>query len=298
MPKYFAFLVLPFLASGAYADEYSMALNQVRTNCSNISGQLENLKKMAGINTAITGVGTAAGAGATIAGIAKAGTDSKLEQILSPLKSVSSDNNPSLDEVLAVYDANAKHSAALNDVKNEISNLNKQSRTLGNVRTGLLGASTATNIAGAVIASKNKVDDDLYTQIDNCVKSVNALENSLGQARMDGVDITNAQQIVLSCGKWRDVDLHAIDSKSNVATWSSVIGAGTGLAGTITSAAANSNSVRYGDDRKEKNLNSAANVLAGGTTIASGVSTVFNATQISAVKKVVAVAQDCEEALK
>lgn len=298
MPKYFAFLILPFLASGAYADEYSMALNQVRTNCSNISGQLENLKKMAGINTAITGVGTAAGAGATIAGIAKAGTDSKLEQILSPLKSVSSDNNPSLDEVLAVYDANAKHSAALNDVKNEISNLNKQSRTLGNVRTGLLGASTATNVAGAVIASKNKVDDDLYTQIDNCVKSVNALENSLGQARMDGVDITNAQQIVLSCGKWRDVDLHAIDSKSNVATWSSVIGAGTGLAGTITSAAANSNSVRYGDDRKEKNLNSAANVLAGGTTIASGVSTVFNATQISAVKKVVAVAQDCEEALK
>lgn len=298
MPKYFAFLILPFLASGAYADEYSMALNQVRTNCSNISGQLENLKKMAGINTAITGVGTAAGAGATIAGIAKAGTDSKLEQILSPLKSVSSENNPSLDEVLAVYDANAKHSAALNDVKNEISNLNKQSRTLGNVRTGLLGASTATNIAGAVIASKNKVDDDLYTQIDNCVKSVNALENSLGQARMDGVDITNAQQIVLSCGKWRDVDLHAIDSKSNVATWSSVIGAGTGLAGTITSAAANSNSVRYGDDRKEKNLNSAANVLAGGTAIASGVSTVFNATQISAVKKVVAVAQDCEEALK
>ena len=49
---------------------------------------------------------------------------------------------------------------------------------------------------------------------------------------------------------------------------------------------------------KEKNLNMASNILAGGTTVASGVATVFNATQIGAIKRAVTVADKCEEALK
>jgi hypothetical protein len=56
--------------------------------------------------------------------------------------------------------------------------------------------------------------------------------------------------------------------------------------------------VREGDANKEKNLNTAANVLAGGTTVASGVATVFNATQISAIKRAAAVADGCERALR
>ena len=49
---------------------------------------------------------------------------------------------------------------------------------------------------------------------------------------------------------------------------------------------------------KEKNLNTAANVLSGVTTAASATATVFNATQISAIKKVAEVAEKCTGVLK
>ena len=49
---------------------------------------------------------------------------------------------------------------------------------------------------------------------------------------------------------------------------------------------------------KEKNLNTTANILAGASTVASATATVFNATQISAIKKVAEVAQQCTEVLK
>ena len=93
-----------------------------------------------------------------------------------------------------------------------------------------------------------------------------------------------------------------INKRAKGAMISSVVGATTGLAGTVTSAMANTDKIR--DDntdsgkQKEKNLNTAANVLSGATTVASGVATVFNATQISAIKKVVAVAEKCTGVLK
>ena len=87
-----------------------------------------------------------------------------------------------------------------------------------------------------------------------------------------------------------------------------IVGATTGLAGTITSGVANSESVRKdglkpsektnADWDKEKNINTAANVLAGASTVASGAATVFNATQIKTIKDVANVAAKCTEALK
>ena len=83
---------------------------------------------------------------------------------------------------------------------------------------------------------------------------------------------------------------------------SSTVGAATGLAGTVTSAMANTDKTRKDNTesgkQKEKNLNTAANVLAGATTAASATATVFNATQISAIKKVAAVAEKCTGVLK
>ena len=67
-------------------------------------------------------------------------------------------------------------------------------------------------------------------------------------------------------------------------------------------ATANSNKIRnaQGDaaQQQEKDLNTAANVLAIGTTAASATATVFNATQINAIKKVAAVAEKCTGVLK
>ena len=278
----------------AHADDFSAALTAVNANCSNISAQLDDLKKMAGINTAVTGVGTAAAAGATVVGVIKANTDKKLAEILAQIPpKTDTKTNPSVEETTQVYNETSASATTPDTDK-----LTKQSVALGNARTGLLGASAATNVAGAVIASKNKTDDDLQAQIDSCVQSVSALESTIGQARADGIDITNARGILSACGKWRDIDLSKINAKSKGAFISSIVGAATGVAGTATSAAANTNNVRSGDETKEKSLNTASNVLAGGTAIASGAATVFNATQISTIKKIVAVAQECEEVLK
>ena len=122
------------------------------------------------------------------------------------------------------------------------------------------------------------------------------------QARIDGsatnADLARAENIIRACDAWTTVDVSSINNRSTGATVSAGIGAGLGLAGTITSASANSDGVRNGDDDKEKKLNTAANVLAGGTTAASLSATIFNATQISAIKRAATVADECEGALK
>ena len=50
--------------------------------------------------------------------------------------------------------------------------------------------------------------------------------------------------------------------------------------------------------KKEKDLNIAANVLSVGATAASISATVFNATQIAAIKKVAGVSEKCTGVLK
>ena len=178
----------------------------------------------------------------------------------------------------------------------KLDELNKQSKKLGNWRTGLLAGNTVTNVAGAIIAGNNKVDDDLQAQIDSCKKAVDELQRSMMQARFDGEDISEAQGIVNACKEYNYVDISPINKRGKGAMISSIVGATTGVAGTVTSATRNDNT--DAGKQKEKNLNTASNVLAGASTVASATATVFNATQISAIKNVATVAQKCTEVLK
>ena len=278
-----------------HADEASMvvALQKTYSACIGIDDSLTDLKKMAGINTAITGVGTATATGATIVGIVKSSVDKELREILSKVDETGNvAKNPSADDALAVYD---KTGGVSSDRQRTLSD---KSKSLGNWRTGLLGTSTVTNIAGAVIAGNNKVDGDLQSHIDECIKSVDSLKTVSAQARLDGLDVTEANKIANACGEWKYADLSVINNRGRGAMISSIVGATTGTIGTITSVAANSGSVRGGDEQKEKNLNTASNILAGGTAMASGVATVFNATQISVIKKIAKIAENCEKVLK
>ena len=192
--------------------------------------------------------------------------------------------------------------AGKDNIESEIDRLTEKSKNLGNWRTGLLAGSTATNVAGAVIAGVNKVDDDLKTQIDNCIASVSELRKSITQARINGVDVAEAETIARECGEYEYVDVSKINKRGKGAMISSAVGAATGLAGTITSGVANTDKTRNDNSEagkaKEKNLNTAANVLSIGTTAASATATVFNATQISAIKKVAAVSEKCTGVLK
>lgn len=298
------FVCIALLPAVSVADVLPLddALRATYTACVGIDDELADLKKMAGINTAITGVGTGLGAGATVVGIVKASKDKEAEELERLIKELHEleDGKPEptdaevqsfLKEFETSYDSAIKD---ITTAQAKLDELNKQSEKLGNWRTGLMAGNTATNVAGAITAGTNKVDDDLQAQIDTCKKAVDELQRSMMQARMDGEDISEAQRIVNACKEYNYVDVSPINKRGKGAMISSVVGATTGLAGTVTSAVANTDAGK----QKEKNLNTASNVLAGASTVASATATVFNATQISAIKKVATVAQKCTEVLK
>ena len=308
----FIFLLLSLIPMVAGANNLSLddALRATYTSCVGIDDELYDLKKMAGINTAITAVGTASGLGATVVGLVKVAKDKKadeLEAMLREIDEMQKDSTPLtpeeydifLSEFNNAYDTNLENAKT---IKDELDKTVKQSKNLGNWRTGLLAGSTVTNVAGAIIASGNKVDGDLKQQIEYCKASINILRNSIMQARMEGLDISEAQNIVNVCGEFEFTDLSKINTKAQGAMISSAVGAATGLGGTIVSAVANTDKTRNDNSEsgksKEKSLNTTANVLAGATSVASATATVFNATQISAIKKVAEVAAKCTGVLK
>ena len=305
---FFCFAALPITAN---ADILPLddALRATYTACVGIDDELSELKKMAGINTAITGVGTAVNTGATVVGIIKANKDKQaeeLERLLKELSEMEDDKEPPTDEQIAEwnreFDLAYENSKSTKTLTEQLDKLNQQSKSLGNWRTGLMAGGTITNVAGAVIAGNNKADADLQTQIDSCRKSVRNLKDSIMQARISGENVSEANIIAEACGEYNYVDVSKINNRATGAMWSSIVGATTGAAGTITSAIANTDSTRNDDTdsgkQKEKNLNTASNVLAGASTVASATATVFNATQISAIKKVATVAEKCTGVLK
>ena len=312
MKKNVVFLLLSviFMGNSANAEllDLNTALQNTYKSCVGIDEILTDMKKLAGINTAVTAVGSGLGIGATVTGFVKASKDKKIEQLLRRLKEIEETKQntdvPDKREVLSAADdyfSENKDENRANEYQSEIDKLTKQSKSLGNWRTGILAGNTVTNIAGAIIAGKNN-GDEVQILIDECRNSVSELNNSILQAKMNGEDISEAQNIKTACSAYDMVDVSKINIRAKGAKVSSIIGAGMGAAGTITSGIANSDKIREDDTdtgkQKEKNLNTAANVLSVGATAATISATVFNATQISAIKKAASAAQECEKALR
>lgn len=294
----------------AFADAITLenALRATYTACIGINDELSGLKTMAGINTAVTSVGTAAGAGATVVGIVKSSKDAKaeqLEQILQEIREKSENLAPMTELEVTVFmdEFNNSYNRVLrsaDEIESELEKTNRQSKSLGNWRTGLLATSGATNVAGAIIAGTNQVRGDLKQQLETCVAAVDTLRDSIIQARLDGYDVTEAQEIADTCGEFKYADISSINTRGTGAAISSGVGAATGIAGAIVSASANkprNDNNAQGKDR-ERNLNTASNILAGATTAASATATVFNATQIGAIRRVSEIAEKCTGVLK
>lgn len=295
-------LTAGFTAIGAHAEyDLASAIINAQQQCIGFSDEFNHLKTMAGINTAVTGVGTAAGIGATAVGFSKAEIDKKLDALSRELCGAGY-CDPKTIENMSDEDFFNKVLPTMEQMA-ELVELQNKSKNLGNWRTGLMAGSAATNIAGAIIAGNNKIKTDMRGAIDDCIAAIDALQDARMQEHISNpkTDLSAADKIISACGQWKYVDLSKINNRANGAMWSSVTGATLGTAGTVTSAIANSNGVRTdaSEDgrKKEKNLNTASNVLAVGTSVASATATVFNATQISAIKQASNVADECEGTL-
>lgn len=292
----------------SYATVYDLdvAVQKVRENCLGINSRLDHMKLMAGISTGVGAVGTAVGAGALAAGIVKANTDKAIEDLLEKIVKKTEKgqqaSDKELDDLIADLEKNWDKYTTKDAEMTKVDELTKKSKTLGNVRTGLLATNTATQVAGAALSSQTKVDGSLKEQINRCIVASDDLKESMQQARLENKDTTRAKRIVEACGEYRYVDLSKINNLATGATVTSSIGAVAGGVGTITSAVANTDSTRNDNTKdgkaKEKNLNTASNVLSGVSTATSAVSTVLNGVQIATIKKVVSVSDNCEKELQ
>ena len=311
--KYIFFLCLFFLlpfASSAEVASLDIALRATYTACINIDDNLHDLKVLAGVNTAVTSVGTGLGVGATVTGFVKASTDNKIEALEKELdKMLASNPSPLMtEEEKSAFLSNFREYLSkdladdIDAKKTEIQELTDKSKKLGNWRTGLLAGNTATNIVGAIISKTTINKGDIQSQIDACILATKNLGDAIIAAKMNGEDVSEAQKIYSACREYEYVDITPITKRGKGVMISSSIGAVLGGAGTITSGIANSEKIR--DDntdtgkKKEKDLNTASNVLSIGATAASATATVFNATQIAAVKKVAKVSEECTGVLK
>jgi len=302
------------LTAKAEVLDLTTALQHTYTACADIDDNLHDIKVLAGVNTAVTAVGTGLGVGATATGFVKQKTDkeiAQLEKILEKLKNIESnlESMPTNNTEQLLKDMNqyyAEHlndpEASIKDTQQQINELTEKSKKLGNWRTGLLAGNTVTNVAGAIIASKTINKDDIEGQIEACVSATKDLNNAIMQAKMNGEDVTEAQSILEACREYEYVDITPINNRGKGAMIASSIGAVTGTVGTITSAIANTDKTRNDNTeegkKKEKDLNTASNVLSIGSTVASTTATIFNATQIAAVKKVAKVSEACTGVLK
>lgn len=305
--------MLCMIAIPSYATVYDLdvAMDNVRNACLGINSKMDNLKLMAGINTGIGAVGTLTGAGALAAGIVKSQKDEEIEALIrAALSSGPKQGKKETNEVLLALDKEwkkyqeevRKSGTVKNSIVGQVDKLEQESKTLGNVRTGLLATNTVTSIAGAAIASQNRIKGSLKDQINRCISATEDLRESMMQARLDGRDTVDAKRIVDACSEYKFADLSKIDKLSTGATVTSSIGAVAGGIGTITSAVANTDSTRNDNSAdgkaKEAGLNTASNVLSGVTTVTSATSTVLNGVQIATIKKVVSISENCEKEIQ
>lgn len=312
MKKWFIFTFFSLFYIGtSIADvlDLNTALQNTYRACADIDNNLHDLKVLAGVNTAVTAVGTGLGVGAAATGFVKASKDKQIEVKLDKLREIEQKNpgaNSSDTEWQSFSESlQSELTTAKQEIERyqaEIAKLNKESKNLGNWRTGLLAGNTVTNVAGAINSSKTINKDDIQGQIDACISATKDLSNAIMQAKMNGEDVSEAQNIYKTCREYEYVDISPINKRGTGAMVASSIGAGLGGIGTITSGVANSEKIRNNDTdsgkKKRKDLNTASNVLAVSATAASATATVFNATQIAAIKKVAKVSESCTGVLK
>jgi hypothetical protein len=327
-PWNFRFLLLLLLCPyTSWAEELNLvsALQNTYVACANISDSLSELKKMAGISTAISAVGTGVSTGALGVGIAKDKVDDKAERIevkLEVLRKINETDPQRAEQDFTIMEAQIaagpNYAAILKmadeffgdqsdlkqleeDLQKDLKELTDKSKKLGNWRTGLMGAGAAANVAGAIVSgvSNNKIKiEDL---IAGCKASLSDLNRVIAQARLNNEDVTEAQLILDACSDYNIIDETKFTKIARGATITSAIGATAATTGTVLSAVSNSDKMRNDNTEtgkeKEDKLNTASNVLAFGTAVSGVASTALSAVQIAELKKILSVSEKCTSVL-
>ena len=195
------------------------------------------------------------------------------------------------------------------DMKKPITknNYEKTSKTLGNVRTGLMAGATATSgvstLSSFVSSGRAKT---LVNRMAACNAKIEELK--IIKAKFEAEDFSKddatyklASNISEKCSSFDVDNMKKVATSMTASGIVSAIGVGTAGAGTVTSVLANTDKTRNDNSesgkKKEKALNLTTNILAGVTAGTSGASTVLSATAIAKVSKDADMAKECLDAI-
>ena len=241
----------------------------------------------------------------------------ELEKILSHKKNIIekedmyySESNPRLLTEKLEYDFQTAEirntlAAVLDDLNNidEETYKMKDSKIVGNVRTGLMAGATATSaVSTGTSIGATLTATKLAEKMAQCNNALRELNIAKGQLEAEGERDEKADEILFVCTGYDESNIKSLKSLATANAVVSGIGTATAGAGTVASVMANSKKVRADKSekgkKKEKGLNLASNILAGVTMGTSGTSTALSAVQISKAKKDSRMAEECEAVLK
>lgn len=331
LPLIAALLCTNAFATDVVTDSNTELLNQAeevynatRIVCSGISDQISKVANISTANTAITGAGTIAATGALVAGVKKSNIDAEIESRLDEFcKEKDCTQNPETNaqdfynEIIEGLAGISTESGLDETDSKSIESMLEQSQKLGNWRTGLMAGTIGTNLATAILSGRNMNQSDLIQQITACndmIKTVSEVQHTLKTAGINPIEnpvMRKLDNAKTWCAQMNVADVEKIENRMKASLGTSIAGGVIGVAGTATSAAANSD--KYSDIntraslhdsnntaelQKAKNLNTAANIMSG-ASIATGVAgTAVNISLISLAKKMIKSAQRCEEVLQ
>ncbi len=310
--KFICFLCccIPTVSYGAVDDliaEAQNIFNATKMVCSGISDEISKVSNVSKINTAVTGVGTVAAGGALIAGIRKSQEEEEIDRLVEEICKAGGctaegvESMPDEDFFNNVIQPMAEIA--------ELQERSERSKKLGNWRTGLMAGTIGTNVASAILSGVNKNQSELIQHIEACneaVKSVNDMSNKLkleGVNPMENPIVKQLNTVGIWCNNMNIADIEKIEKRMTGVMGTSVAGAVIGVAGTTTSAAANSDKYMNEQNRlnlteqeknKKNNLNTASNVMAGANVVTGAVETGLNTSLITLTKKLIRQAEQCE----
>ena len=282
-----------------------------RITCSGISDEIGKVANISKANTAVTAVGTAAAGGALVAGVKKSAEEEEIDRLV---KEICAAGGCSVEGVNAMsgeqfFNSVLQPMAQIVELQQRI----EKSKKLGNWRTGLMAGTIGTNLASAIMSGINMNQSDLVQHVSACNEMLKSAANiemelkKMGANPMEYPVVKNLSSVHTWCNQIDVKDIEKIEKRMKGVMGTSVAGTAIGVVGVGTSAAANSDkymsmenklNMSDADKKKEKALNTTANVMAGANVVTGAVETGLNISLISLTKRLMQSAQRCEDVLK
>ncbi len=311
MYKKFICFLCCFIPSISYGDDLvtraEQAFDAARIVCSGISDEISKVSNISKINTAVTGVGTIAAGGALVAGIKKSQEEEEIDKLVAEICEAGGCTAEGVESM-----SNEDFFNNVIQPMAEIAELQERlekSKKLGNWRTGLMAGTIGTNVASAIISGVNRDQSELIQHIEACNTAIQSANDISRQLKAESINpmenpiVKKLSNVNTWCSNIDIVDIEKIEKRMTGVMGTSIAGAVIGVAGTATSAAANSDKymdkqnrmeLSEQDKKKKDNLNTTANVMAGANVATGLVETGLNISLITLTKKLIKQAEQCE----